>query len=346
MRIRVPVPSVAVVGFGIWLTAACNKSSTPEAAPTPGASSEGTPAGAAPATPRSELPAFCAGASPGSGLPASAKASLLKDGFVFVEGPVWSEQLNAFLFSEMDFGTSRPNGPPSTIHKLTLPSAFEVFIKDSGSNGLAVDAQGLLACTHDTQTVSRYDLASKARSVYVADYESKHFNSPNDIVVHSAGHAYFTDPDWQIAERKSETGVTGVYWRQPSGKVVLVDGSLAKPNGITLSADETRLYVGSVDGVIGVYPVLADGSVGTRQKFADLPGPDGMGMDCAGNLYATSHDAGKVVVFAPSGDVLSTIEVAPKATNVAFGGPDRKTLLITAGGGVYSLQNPIAGFPY
>ena len=346
MRIRARVPALALVGCGFWLATACGKSSAPAPAATSGTSTENAPASAPPATPRSELPTFCAGASGGTALPASAKASLLKDGFVFVEGPVWSEQLNAFLFSEMDFGTSRPNGPPSTIHKLSLPSAFDVFIKDGGSNGLAIDAEGLVACTHDTQTVSRYDLASKARSVYVADYESKHFNSPNDIVLHSAGHAYFTDPDWQIAERKSETGVTGVYWRQPSGKVVLVDGSLPKPNGITLSADETRLYVGSDDGVIGVYPVLSDGSVGARQKFAELAGPDGMGMDCAGNLYATSHDAGKVVVFAPSGDVVSTIEVAPKATNVAFGGPDRKTLLVTAGGGVYSLQNAIAGFPY
>jgi gluconolactonase len=295
--------------------------------------------------PRTELPAFCvAGSAPA--LPASAKATLIKDGFVFVEGAVWSDQLGAFLFSEMDFGKPGPNGPPSTIHQLELPSTFSVFIEQSGSNGLAIDEQGLVAATHDTQTLSRYDLKSHARSVYAASFDGKHFNSPNDVALHSKGHAYFTDPDWQLGERKNETGVTGVYWRKPDGSVALIDGSLPRPNGITLSPDETRLYVGSVDGAIGVYPLNADGSAGPRQKFADVTEPDGMGMDCAGNLYVTSHSGGKVMVFSPAGEHVSTIEVAPKTTNLAFGGPDHRTVLFTAGGGVYVWQSPIAGFPY
>jgi gluconolactonase len=295
--------------------------------------------------PRTELPAFCAaGAAPA--LPKTAKAKLIKAGFVFVEGAVWSDQLSAFLFSEMDFGKSGPNGPPSTIHELRLPSTFKVLIKNSGSNGLAIDEHGLVAATHDTRTLSRYDLESHARSVYAADFEGKHFNSPNDVTLHSKGHAYFTDPDWQLGDRKNETGITGVYWRKPDGSVALVDGSLPRPNGVTLSPDETRLYVGSVDGAIGVYVLNADGSAGPRQKFAQVTEPDGMGIDCAGNLYVSSHSAGTVVVLDPHGEQVSTIEVAPKTTNVAFGGPDHRTILITAGSGVYTLQSPIAGFPY
>lgn len=305
------------------------------AAPTPGV---------APAAPRA-LPEFCQGGAEAP-LPAVAQATLLKNGFVFVEGPVWSDQLGAFFFSEMDFGRQGPNGPPSKIHKLVLPGSIDVFIPDSGSNGLAIDAKGLVAATHDTQALSRYDLATRARSVFVADYESKHFNSPNDVALHSAGHVYFTDPDWQLGERKNETGVTGVYLRDASGRVTLIDGELEKPNGVTLSPDETRLYVGAVDGTVSAYPVLADGSVGPRQKFAEVEEPDGMGVDCAGRLYVTSHSPGEVVVLSPGGAKVTTIKVAPRATNVAFGGPDRKTLLITAGSGIYTLEAPTPGFPY
>lgn len=296
--------------------------------------------------PRSELPAFCSGSAP-TALAPSSKASLIKDGFVFVEGAVWSDQLGAFLFSEMNFGKQGPNGPPSTIHQLKLPATSQVFIESSGSNGLAIDEHGLVAATHDTQTLSRYDLATKSRSVYAASFDGKHFNSPNDVTLHSQGHAYFTDPDWQLGERKNETGITGVYWRKPDGSVALVDGTLTKPNGIALSPDETRLYVNALDGKIGVYPLNADGSPGPRQEFAQIPPePDGMGMDCAGNLYVTSHPHGKVHVLDPTGKQISLIEVAPKTTNIAFGGADHRTILITAGSGVYSVQSPIAGFPY
>ena len=145
---------------------------------------------------------------------------------------------------------------------------------------------------------------------------------------------------------KNETGVTGVYLRKPSGEVVLIDGDLDKPNGVTLSPDETKLYVGSASGVVQVYPVLADGSVGHREAFAEVKEPDGMAVDCAGRLYVASHAPGELIVLSPEGKTLSVIKVAPRATNVAFGGADRKTLLITAGTGIYTLRSETPGFPY
>jgi len=303
------------------------------------------PSAVAPASPRA-LPAFCQGASATPAVPAGARAELIKDGFVFVEGPVWSEQTGAFFFSDMDFNSVGPSGPPSKIHRLVLPRAFEVFIPNAGSNGLAIDAQGLVACTHDTETLSRYDLGSRQRSVFVSDVGGKHFNSPNDVALASSGHVYFTDPDWQLAGRKSETGVTGVYWRNPSGEVRLVDGDLKEPNGVSLSPDETRLYVGAAEGGISVYPVLADGSLGPRQHLADVQEPDGMAVDCLEHLFIASHEPGKLIVLSPDGAPLGTIEVAPHTTNAAFGGPDRRTLLITAGSGVYSIRSAAPGFPY
>jgi gluconolactonase len=337
----------SIAGFlGCAAPAAVSSEATqvPEA-PAVGAS-VGVPATSAVVAQPRPLPDFCAGAAAAPPAPASAKPKLVKDGFVFVEGAVWSDKLGAFFFSEIDFGHEGPNGPPSKIHQLKLPSSLEVFIPSSGTNGLAIDDQGLVGCAHDTQTLSRFDLSTRERTVFVSDYQGKHFNSPNDVTLHSAGHAYFTDPDWQLGPRKNETGVTGVYWRDPSGRVTLIEGGLQKPNGVTLSPDETKLYVGSVDGTVYVYPVLADGSVGPRQKFADVKEPDGMGIDCAGQLYVASHTPGEVVVLSPEGAVVQTIAVAPRATNVAFGGADRKTLLVTAGSGIYTLSVAVPGFPY
>jgi gluconolactonase len=273
------------------------------------------------------------------------KPTLLLDGFVFVEGPVWSDQLNGLLFSEMDFGAPADNGPPSTIHLLTADRQHFVFLENGGSNGLGIDEKGLWACTHDTQAVSRIDLSSRGRQVVIADTAGKHFNSPNDLVISSSGHVYFTDPDWQLGKRTNETGITGVYWASPQGKVTLVDGTLPKPNGIQLSPDERTLYVGANDGKLYAYTVKG-GNPGARRVFAEVDGPDGMAIDCAGNLYATSHGAGRIEVCAPNGKNLASVPVAPKTTNAAFGGADRKTLFITAGGGVYSMPTQVPGYPY
>src|SRR6185312_16894109 len=106
------------------------------------------------------------------------------------------------------------------------------------------------------------------------------------------------------------------------------------PNGVTLSADEKTLYVAGTDGVFS-YPVLADGSVtpGSGKRLdAFNGGADGMGMDCAGNLYITAQQ--RIVVLSPEGKEIGSIAVtgAESVTNVAFGGSDRKTLFITSMG--------------
>src|SRR5215208_3392977 len=81
------------------------------------------------------------------------------------------------------------------------------------------------------------------------------------------------------------------------------------------------------------YMIEPDGAIGERDDFAVLPGgegPDGMAFDEAGNLYVAHYGGSKVAVFAPSGEMVDEIPVpGAKVTNVAFGGPDRRTLVIT-----------------
>jgi gluconolactonase len=293
----------------------------------------------------SSLPSYCANAVSQT-ITTQSAVNLVAEGFVFLEGPVWIESLNSFLFSEMDFNGPQDNGPRSVVHRLTLPAQVEVFIDNSGSNGLATDGKDLLATTHDDQGLTRYTLPNKERTEVLDSYQGKQFNSPNDLAISSSGDIYFSDPDWQLGSRENQTGMTGVYHLNAKGDVALVDGNLRKPNGVTLSVDQQYLYVGDVDGKIGRYAINVDGSTGKREEFAEVDGPDGMGMDCAGNLYSTSHAAGQLHVISPQGLTLAIIDVAPQLTNIAFGGPEHKTILLTAGGKLFSIDSPVAGLPY
>jgi gluconolactonase len=280
----------------------------------------------------------------GAPLPVDRTATLVQGGFGFLEGPVWLADSGTLLFSDIEMGGSQVIGPPAKIRRRTPAGGFDVFVASSGSNGLALDVDGsVLAATHDAQTLSKFDPTTGDRNTLALDYMGNAFNSPNDLTVRADGNIYFTDPDWQLGSRNSETGITGVYRISPGGSVSLIDGSLNKPNGIALSPDGNTLYVGSVDATIWAYPLDAAGAAGVRGAFASPGASDGLTVDCAGNLYVT---AGGVKVYDPAGIHLGTIDVAEATANVAFGGSDRETLYITARTGLYAIDLLVPGFPY
>jgi gluconolactonase len=260
------------------------------------------------------------------------------------EGPVWIRDRGVLLMSDVTF-TSPVN--PSQILQLTPPSTVTTFVQDSGTNGIALDKSGIVfACSHKVQGIVKLDVAAAALTTVVASYDGKKFNSPNDLVLRSDGTIYFTDPDFQLGNRSSETGKKGVYRVDPSGTVSVVDDTFTEPNGITLSPDEGVLYVADYSrNVVRTFSVAADGSTSGRKDFATVSSPDGFGMDCAGNLYVASGTPGAIQVFAPSGTNLGSVTVAASLSNIAFGGPDGKTLYATAGKALYSLDMNLPGYP-
>jgi gluconolactonase len=274
-------------------------------------------------------------------------ATLVRDGFDFLEGPVWIDARAELLFSDMNFASTGARGPGSRIWRLHPPDAFDVFVEDANSNGLAIDAEGLLlACTHDVQSLSRFDPATGERTPLELEWRGQHFNSPNDLVIRSDGNVYFTDPDWQLGTRSSETEMTGVYRVTPAHEVELIAEQLEQPNGIALSPDERTLYVGSAGSDIMMYSVADDGAVRAQsgQVFASPGASDGMAVDCAGNLYVAAE--GAVQVFSPAGGAIGRIDVSDQVSNMAFGDSDHRTLYITAGAGLYAIRRDIPGLPY
>ncbi|CAM4430120.1 SMP-30/gluconolactonase/LRE family protein [Shewanella livingstonensis] len=267
---------------------------------------------------------------------------LVSDKLLFLEGPTWSVADQAFYFSEMNFSGSQLNGPDANIYQYKLNHKPTLWLSHSGSNGLLADGNDLYVLKHSDRSVNKINLSTQKQTVVVNQFDGKPFNSPNDISQHSNGGIYFSDPDWQLSERKNELNSTSVFWLSASGELVELD-QLNKPNGVVLSPDEHWLYVGDYSNHIYRYPVNNDGSVGERQPFIDVDGPDGITIDCAGNLYVASHSQGKLQIYSPEGKLHQSIAVAPQITNMDFGGKDMKTLLITTGNGLFTLQTQMAG---
>ena len=261
----------------------------------------------------------------------------IASGLQFTEGPVWHPD-GYLLFSDI---------PADTIYKWTSDGGIEKFRSPSGnSNGLTFDRHGrLVACEHGNRRVSLTELDGTIVTL-AGEYQGKRLNSPNDLVVKSDGSVYFTDPPYGVKPDQRELDFQGVYRVAPDGVIALLADDFEKPNGLAFSPDEKILYIADTDRKhVRAFDVQPDGTLANDRVFAEDVfeaghGPDGMKVDINGNLYIA---AGFVWIFDSAGKHLGNI-VAPEApANLAFGGPDNKTLFLTARTSVYKVQLKVQG---
>ena len=240
--------------------------------------------------------------------------------------------------------------PANTIYGLSPGQAASPWRSPSGnSNGLTFDRSGrLLACEHGKRRVSRTERDGSIVAV-ATHYEGKRLNSPNDIVVHSDGSIYFTDPPYGVTAEEKALSFNGVFRQTPEGDLVLLLDDMVRPNGLAFSPDEKSLYIADTHTLeIRVCNVAPDGSLSLPRRFALMEsdmegGPDGMKVDIEGNLYCAGP--GALWVYRPSGELVGTIIGPQRPANLAFGGPDRKTLFLTSRTSVYALRTAIPGVP-
>lgn len=271
--------------------------------------------------------------------PAGEVKQLFSD-FKFTEGPASDGKGNLY-FTDI---------PESKIYLLDATGNLSVFTENSNhSNGLMFNAQGeLVACEMDGQIVA-WHLEKKSRRVLAETYEGHRFNAPNDLVIDRAGGIYFTDPHYR-APKPLPQGKMGVYYLSAEGDVTRLLSELTAPNGICLSRDEKTLYVfPSTLPTMHAYDITEPGKLGLGREFCRIKTPDGKSnggcdgvtIDKLGNLYLTT-DLG-IQVYSSEGVPLGTIEVPEKPANVTFGGPEGKTLFITARTSLYAVPMLVEG---
>jgi gluconolactonase len=165
-----------------------------------------------------------------------------------------------------------------------------------------------------------------------------------------------------------EMDVEALYRIDLDGKVarVLSQPQVERPNGLAITPDGTTLYL--VDShprpggnrKIWAFSIASDGSLGNQRLVFDFGkgrGGDGMRLDERGNLWVaggiimprhggeTTDVPAGVYVISPDGKLLGRIPIPEDVTtNLAFGGPDRKTLAVVSGKGIYKIPVSVAGY--
>lgn len=288
-----------------------------------------------------------------------ARLELAADGIEWAEGPLWDARNDALLFSDVPrngiYRWRRGAGITLIVERSGYTGLEPFSGREPGSNGLTFDSTGrLVMAQHGNRRIARRELDG-AITILADRYRGRRLNSPNDLVYHSNGDLYFTDPPFGLArsfdDPARELDFQGVYRLGADGTLTALVTDLEAPNGIGFSPDEKTLYISnafSARPVWMAYPVRADGTLDDGRVFAEAsayvgPGeglPDGMKIDSRGNVFAAGP--GGVHVFAPDGARLGRIVTGVPTGNVAWG-DDGSVLYIAANHRILRLQTRTRG---
>lgn len=274
----------------------------------------------------------------------------LYPGARWAEGPVWFGDGRYLLFSDI------PNN--RMLRWVEETGEVGVFRSPSNySNGNTRDKQGrLITCEHDSRRVTRTELDGTV-TVLMDHYQGKLLNAPNDVVVHSNGSIWFSDPGYGILSNyeghKAPLDLPCNVYRidAKTREVTVVEGSLRRPNGLCFSPDEKLLYLCDTSGTenpdyshdIRVYDVVDGAHLANGRVFVNMGAgvADGIRCDVDGNIWAGAgwggEDYNGVHIINPAGEVIGKIHLPEICANICFGGAKRDRLFMAASTSLYSL---------
>jgi gluconolactonase len=257
------------------------------------------------------------------------KVTVIGHDFQNTEGPVTLPD-GSLIFTETR---------ASRITRIDNDDNISTFLENTNrSNGLGFDSQGRLISVQALSVGVIYPKGSEA--LLAGPYEAR----PNDLVVSSKDGVYFTLPGNEPP---------AVFYIPPGGKVVFA-AEAPSPHGIQLSPDEKTLYVADSYGEsVVAFDVESDGRLTHRRDFGRYAGvskvergfdshADGIAVDSESRVYVGTLQG--VQVFSPQGQHLGLIPVSQRPQNLAFAGPDKKTLYIAGQGAMYRVQMLAQGY--
>ena len=238
--------------------------------------------------------------------------------------------------------------PYGRIFRVSPAGEFTLAVEYDGEpNGLAIHRDGRIFIADYANGIMVLDPASGRVAPFVTRVRLERLKAVNDLVFASNGDLYFTDQG--LTGLHDPTG--RVFRIRANGQVDLLLDNVPSPNGIALDPTETVVYVAVTRAnAIWRVPLMPDGGVAKVGNFIQLSGgggPDGLAVDSDGNLVVAHIGLGCVWLFSKRGEPMARIQSRAgfHTTNMAYGGPDGRTLFITESetGTLLTARLPVPG---
>ncbi|MFY7920079.1 MAG: SMP-30/gluconolactonase/LRE family protein [Chryseotalea sp.] len=264
--------------------------------------------------------------------------TVLAEGFVWSEGPLWLEKENKLIFTDVPKNIIWSWDEKNGLQTYLQPSGYtleEVGNAGEGANGLLLNANNkLVLCQHGDRRMAwmQSDLQNPSANftTIVSKWENKRFNSPNDAIYDKKGNLYFTDPPYGLKnddqDSLKEISFSGLYLFTKTDSLKLLSTQFTRPNGLALFPGDSLLLVANSDPTQAYWKLLTiknDSIVKEKiwldptDKTATEPGlPDGLKINKKGIVFATGP--GGVWIFNNQGKVLGRIVLPVPAANCAL----------------------------
>ncbi|WKN42778.1 SMP-30/gluconolactonase/LRE family protein [Tunicatimonas pelagia] len=263
----------------------------------------------------------------------------LMDGLNFPEAPlidqrgrIWCTELFAGAITCLD---------ANAVRRLSVGTT---------ANGMIEDAQGDFYITDSAENVVRWANAEtgEAKPLFDKTNEGETIHRPNDLCFDKLGNLLVT------CHAEARTTPDGyVVVQTLAGEVKKVSTKKYFPNGIALDALGTTLYF-SETYKHRVWKATWNPNacvIEHEVPWVDVGGPigpDGMCLDCQGNVYVTVFDQSKIEVISPEGTIIETIRLPyARPTSCAFDTSGQHGLLVTDAdqGLLFSVNHAAEGLP-
>jgi gluconolactonase len=243
------------------------------------------------------------------------------------------------------------NQQGNTVTKIDKDGNFSTFLdKITGINAITYNPKGQMIGLQRMQDGGKAQIAiiyPKGQEKVLSDnINGQPILNPNDLIGDKKGGVYFTVPGAMPA---------AVYYITPEGKTVVATTDIDRPNGLQMNRAENILYLASGGEYMRAFDINPDGSLKNGRNFAKYgfmvanaqtgvraSGADGMTIDNDGRVYTATN--GGIEVFSEQGQTLGVIPMSRKPQNLAFGGPDKKTLYVVGNQAAWKIDMVAAGF--
>ena len=257
---------------------------------------------------------------------------------LWAEGPCYIPHKDMLVWSD---------NPNNRMMKLVNGQVSEFRNPSNFCNGNTIDNdENLISCSHGGRCIYKTDDELNV-SVVVDQFDGKKFNSPNDVCVKSDNTIWFTDPpygilsDYEGYPGEQEYGGCYVFCFNTIKNILkVITTNLDRPNGITFSHDEKKLYIADTgENIKCMYVFDVEGDLISNQKLVYDFKPffsDGFRCDKDGNIWTS---AGKAIkCFNPQNELIGQLILPELVSNLEFGGKEGNTLYVTATSSLYAME--------
>ena len=244
------------------------------------------------------------------------------------ENPIWHSDQQVLYWLDIPQGRIFRYDPQS--------SQSDLFLETDVVGGMTVQADGRLLLFMDAGRIALLKDGQLVNIVEnIAGEAGKRFN---DVIASPSGAVFCGIFSYTFHE-----GDTGSLYHLNCDRTLakVIDG-VGIANGMGFSPDLSHFYFTDTVPAENIYRYLYDKDDDTIREqtvFSNLPAahglPDGLTIDAAGYIWSARWNGGKIIRFAPDGNIDCEIEIpgAKKVTSVTFGGADYTDLYVTTAGG-------------